>query len=758
MAKQFCIPKEKIADMKKAIKSLAKEDQFAKLFEMDDAAQVKFLEKTLTNKEAKLFKVEMDKAFNKKSMRALGDWVKKNLDEKYRSEEVDIGDKKFQNMDEAKAYIEQKAASFAEQKEGIPLTAKEVKKFTELGEKLYQKQSALGEDMGDLVNNYQKNLEFGKAYKEMQDFAGSLMPTGIWDQLVNKLGKAQMLYKPSTIMLNIGTNSILGGFEAIVKRGANTKMFTSVDKNLIRTYRKNNRKLFKETGVDFSRMISLDDTVVGTGKIVGEKIVRGGNKYINAYTDVIFNKGLSTPDVAFGTFAYADSAALYAAKVAKKNGLDPNEVFIDATRIGSKTEEGIAIRTAAVADARFATATNESWSATRMLELRKVLNNYGKFGDIEMPFVATVANFAELSLDVAGLGLIKAANTGRKMLAVKVRKGEIPRDAVRSAMTNLARAGVGSVFTLYLASLVDAEDFMGAYDPARSGIDQLSNSAENSVRINIMGKERWVSVDYLGPFAAQFVGIMYAKKYQKKNENPALGYVLGATSQYIAAMPGFDPLNTISNVREVMDAEQPMEELEYTKDKAIRSVQDTVVSRAVPGFMYDLARATDAYQRDTRQKVYSLKTPLYEFNFDNFVNKIPYLRKNLPVKYDSLGRLMHEQTPVESMLYGSRVKTATVTPAVDEIYRLRNADQEPTIKDLRFSRSSKVDELKEKTGDKFYDVAREYGEGLGDAITKEIATESYKKLTDEEKKDRIYGVGQNLYEETLRKYGIKYGG
>jgi hypothetical protein len=70
--------------------------------------------------------------------------------------------------------------------------------------------------------------------------------------------------------------------------------------------------------------------------------------------------------------------------------------------------------------------------------------------------------------------------------------------------------------------------------------------------------------------------------------------------------------------------------------------------------------------------------------------------------------------------------------------------------------SSKVDELKEKTGDKFYDIAREYGEQLGEKFEKEMAKSKYKNASDEEKKDMLYDVGQDLYVKTLKKNGVKY--
>jgi hypothetical protein len=71
--------------------------------------------------------------------------------------------------------------------------------------------------------------------------------------------------------------------------------------------------------------------------------------------------------------------------------------------------------------------------------------------------------------------------------------------------------------------------------------------------------------------------------------------------------------------------------------------------------------------------------------------------------------------------------------------------------------SPKVDELKQKTGERFYEIARKYGEELARRFEKVMNSEEYKNSSDEEKKDLLYDVGQRLYIKTLEENGVEYG-
>jgi len=329
---------------------------------------------------------------------------------------------------------------------------------------------------------------------------------------------------------------------------------------------------------------------------------------------------------------------------------------------------------------------------------------------------------------------------------------EVDRELTREAFSNIARAGLGMTAAFALASKFNVEDFMGVYDENRVKIDQLSNATYNAVKLHTPYGEKWVSVDYLGPLGSPFVAFMYSKKY-----GGAKGYISGATSQYLAQLPFIDAKSVFDGLDAISDPENTNRITSLGKN-LVGNLLDTVSSRLTPGVMYDIARATDDVQRDTYQKKFIVSTPLGEMNFDKFIQKIPYFRKDLPIKYDALGRVMYESSPIESMMFGARTRTARTDAITSEIYRLRNAGQTPNIKDLRFMYSTKIDELKQKVGqEKFYEVARKYGERLAVGFDKEMNTKKYEDASDEEKKDILYKVGQDLYIKTLTSNGVKYG-
>lgn len=745
----YCIPKVKIEEFKKVFKSLGEKNQLEKLSNMTTEKRVELFKNKLTNDEAVLLNKEFEKAIGSERLSALKNWVRNNLDEKYRQHDIDAFKKRFQSLDEVNDFIEGKSKLMAEQKQGIALSNEEVKKFTELGKDLFDKVKYLDEG---LIENEKGMFEFGKAWKNIQDYSESLKPISKWRAYVQNIGRVNMLASIKTPFLNIESNTITGLTEAIGRRISNWKSYGSVESGVAKKYRQSAMKLFKETGLDLSRMITIEEPITGAGRMIGEESGKTSSKALNAYSDFIFNKTLTTPDVFFGNFAFTDSANIISSRLAKGDEKLATQIFKDATLLNPRTEQGQIARLEAIASARRATYTDDSWSSKFALATRKLLNNVPGLGDILMPFVKTVANVAELGADYAGLGFVKGATKGVRLGISKMKGEVVDRTAVVSAFNDIARAGLGMTAAYAIVSQIDVDDFMGAYDPARIGIDQLSNTSYNAIRVQTPFGEKWISLDYLGALAPSVVGMLYAKKYGEKDMSSGLGYLSGVASQYIAQTPVFDPLNSFIGEVQKFDPQNSRALLSVFGDKTIRSFTDTVVSRIIPGIAYDMARATDEYQRDNRQGKFTLGG----VNFDRFIQKIPYLRKDLPIKYDGLGRLMYEEG-FETFLFGARVRTDKADAVVDEIYRLRDNGQKPNVRDLRFTTSAKVGELKKKIGqEKFYDVARQFGESIAITYKKEMEKQSYKKLSDEEKKKTLDSAMEEQYKQMLLKNGIKY--
>ena len=741
----YCIPKEFVSRLKTSIKELSDGGQISALTEMSRSDRVSFFKKTLSENDSIRLNTAFEKAVGQKKLNALKNWVRDNIDIKYRKDETMFLMKRYKNLEEVDNFVNTRMELLAEQKLGVALTDEQVTKMTKLGEEFFEESKKLGDNLGKMEFE-KENLAWGKKYKEISDYRDSLMPQSWWKALVNNLGRASMLASIKTPFLNIESNTINAISEAIVRRWTTSKLYADIPRDLPVEYEKFARKMFNRTGVDFTRMIDLDDTVTGMGKIVGEETARLPFAWGRAYTDFIFNKTLSTPDVAFSAFAFADSLSLNASKAAKGDKDLAEKLFRDATNVNAVGDAKV-LRDVAISDARFATYTNDSFSSKLSEELRKILNNVGGLGDVLMPFVKTPGNVAELAIDYAGFGFVKGTFSVSKSL---IKNGKIDREAMRSAMRNVGRAGVGMTAGYLMASQFDPEHFIGVYDPSRVKINQLSNTAYNAILLKTPFGDRWVNVDYLGPLAAPFVSFMYAKKYG----GPA-GYVSGATSAYLSQLPFVDAKSVFDGLDILTDPENTGQIVKLG-ERLQGNMIDTFVSRVTPGIMYDIARATDSVQRDTRQEKFIIDTPLFDINFGKLINKIPFLRMNLPIKYDTLGRVMLESSPIESMLFGARVRNARTDAVTVEILRLRDSGNTPNVKDLRFSNSSKVEELKTKLGnDKFIDVTIEYGKDIADAFEKKMKSARYKRASDEQKDEMLSDISTDEYKKMLRRNGIK---
>lgn len=744
--KKFCIPKEFMSDLKQKIATLSESGQIKKLASMSTKERVDFFSDVITKKEAQMLNDQFEMAVASEKLDALKKWTRDNLDEKYRADETVFLAKNYKNLEEVDNFIESRLALMSEQKYKIALTDTEVAKFTKLGKEFYDESKKIGNNLGN-IDFPEENLAWGKKYKALAEYRESLLPTSAWRSFLNNYGKAAMLASLKTPLLNIESNSLNAITEAITRRFEIGKALSDVPIDVKTEYMKFAMKMFKETGVDFTRMINLDDTVTGVGKMIGEETQRIPNKALQSFSDFIFNKTLTTPDVAFSSFSFTDSLGLRASKLAKGDKKLAEKLFRDATNVNA-TGEAKLIREEAIADARMATYTNQSWSSEITNNLRTVLNKAGGVGDIIMPFVTTVANVAELSATYAGLGFVKGAfGIGKQF----IKGGDIDKALMRYYFRDVTRAGLGMSAAYALASQMDVENFMGVYDVDRIKIDQLSNAAYNAVLIDTPLGKRWVNVDYLGPLAAPFVSFMYSKKYGGVDN-----YALGAVSTYLSQLPAVDA-NEFFDTLSILTNPERKWEIESIGKKSLKTLGNTISARLIPGLIPDIAKAFDDVQRDTLQKKYSVNTPIGEINLDKFAAKIPFLREGLPKKTDALGRVMFEASPVESLFFGARVKNARMDTITKEIYRLRDKGFSPNIKDIRFMNSTNVDELREKVGDrKFYNIARKYGQDLEMVYNKEIQKESYRKASNEEKKKMLDKAGDDIYKKMLQVNGIKY--
>lgn len=86
----FCIPKNKIYNLKKVFSSLSGNNKLQELIEMSPEKRIKLFSKQLTEEEANLLNRELERAIASEKVSALKNWIRKNLDVKYRENKITI--------------------------------------------------------------------------------------------------------------------------------------------------------------------------------------------------------------------------------------------------------------------------------------------------------------------------------------------------------------------------------------------------------------------------------------------------------------------------------------------------------------------------------------------------------------------------------------------------------------------------------------------------------------------------------------------
>jgi len=632
---------------------------------------------------------------------------------------------------------------------GISITPEEMAQLTSRAEKLQQYYDAHTAEIGNIIDHPAENMEYFKMRAEMDKYLDSLVPQSKLKIASSTIGRGNLLASIKSPFLNIESNTVVGIGEALGRRITSGKAL-GYSGDLAMEWWKQANKIYKETGIDISRMTSIADT---ERKILGEKMIHSeGEGKVRAigrfYEDKVYKNLLSRPDVAFSSAHFVDSANLNASIAAQAMNLEgralkakAREIFKDATSLEPKTAEGQMIRAKAVADAMLATYQNESFSSTLGLKLRDVLNEASgdlRIGDNLIPFVKTPANVLELNLDYSGLGFTKGAVKVFKAFQEKKFTGELNKELIQASFRDMTRAGLGFGAAYYLSTLIEPEDFVGAYDAKRNDIEELRGSTYNAIKIG----DRWISLDYFGPIGSPLVGLLYAKKYGKNWKDSAYLYAEGVGSQFyrFPVIAAYE--DTISFIKGLSPESQ------LTPEERAKSgytyTADFITSRIIPGIVSDIAKASDEFERQA-------KTPL-----EKLKSKIPLWRESLKEKKDILSESIKTEGAVSQIFTGARVSQSRETPVITEIARLTNAGFKPSITNFRKSSSERIAQIKQKlSSEDFEKAADQYGKLVNERVGKLIGTSDYQSLPDDQKKREVDHIIDDTLTEVLKDSGYE---
>lgn len=743
----FCLSKE-VADNLKA-RAVAGEINIQELYDMTPAVRRSFFEKFVDKETARGINAGFDLAIASSQQSALRNWAKALLRGSEKTgRKKDVFDK-INSLSELGALNPTNQDAFASDLVaiwlGATITAQEASTIADKATKLQE----LAKDTSKFGT---PTIEYFEARKDMENYLESINPSGRLKVLTSVIGRASMLASFKSPLLNIESNTIQA-FLTGAERRINSRSFSGSNNSYAGEYIKFVREVYQKSGYDVSRMrtISGEQTVRGENIITSE----GGGKTRKVgrfYEDVVFKYLMGLPDVIFSAIHFADSANLTSSKLADSMGLKGKAkkdkalaIFKDATSIDPKTPEGRKVREQAIADAEYATYTNESHLSNIALGIRKLLNiatGDVRLGDQMMPFVKTPANVIQAGIDFSGVMLpFNTVYRGGKTLNA-IAKGESVSEATLQNFNGyakqLTRAGLGTLLAFVVSSLFEPEDFIGEYPVSQKEREllELRNATTNSVRIG----NKWVSLDYFGAIGTPLVAMLYAKKYGTDTTSKMYSYYVGAGRQ-VAKVPGLelgkDVFETLSRTK--------FEGIDAVTGELKKGVVDFVRSRSIPALVYDIAKATDQYERQTDPKkpITSIK------------GSLPSVREELPAKRTVLGSPIKTESPLSVLLFGSRVKTVKSSPLIDEINRLSETGNLPSITDYAKT-SQRMKDLKVQIGDEKFAEAEQYlGERLNKKMTEEINKSGYQRSDDERKASRLNAVKEKALEKTLREFKYK---
>lgn len=733
-----CILNLTAQKMKQAIRDgeINISDLYSSTTESRRAIFEKFASKELAQKINSSF----EKAMISKQKGALKAWAEKTFTPKQkesknyesvinRIEELD--DLGVLNNANADSYL----ADLISDKMGANVTVEELKSISEKTknlEELYNKKDEFG----------LPDIAYWEARRDIDNYISSLVPSSNLKVLTSVAGRGAMLLSIKSPLTNILSNTSMGIFQAFERRISDNS-YSGLNGDFALSYVKRVNEIYQKSGYDVSRMESIETGQRRLGEEAptsqGEGPIRKLGQW---YEDIVFKQLMGAPDVAFSSVAFADSANLASTKLAKGDKNKALEIFRDSVNIRPQTVEGEIVRSQAITDAQYSTYTNQGAYSDLAMGIRTALNNFTgdiRLGDQLMPFVKTPANVVQAGVDAAGVGAFRGfVKLPEAITEWKSGNG----NPMKEVVSLFVKSGLGLSLAVVLAYAIDPDDFVGEYDiltQKERDLARAKNAPYNSVKVG----NKYISLDYLGPLASSFVGIMYARKYGTDIHSRLFQYAKGAGSQAIK-LPGLKEFaGLVGDITTALQRGDVGDIAEGLTDEAIGYIR----ARTIPAIVNDFGRGVDPYERETGGDALS-----------KVKSGTPGIRQTLPIKKNLVtGDYVKGEGLISTLLFGGRVKTATNSILVDEVERLYRGSEGPTISDIKRG-SGRIKELKEQiTADQFNNAISDFGKEYGSNANNLIQSRVYKQAPDEDKKKLLNKIREKELERVLRKYNYKKG-
>lgn len=752
MAANSCVHPTAVEQMKKALKE--GDIDIADLYRMNSDERRALFGKYVSDENAKFINGKFETAMVSSQKSALKDWAENTFNPKEKTklpfqnlmDKIDDLDKLgVLNPTDANSFLKDLVAD----RLGVNISPDEIKNINRKSEELqaaYDKKTDTG----------LKDPEYYSKLKEMNDYVQSLVPSHDLKVATSVIGRGNILAHIPGIAVKTASEVIQGGVQFAEKRiaalttsaismargGKSVPAYGANADYMMKLIGESN-KIFWKTGYSPLTDLTEYDRSLGDTRThsQGKGIVRAVGR---AYESAIFHGMYGVPANHFGSFAFADTANILSTQIAQTEGLKGPALKSRALELMKESvanEPGMSkeaqyIRAQAQSDYLSASFQQNGTLSKLAMGLRNELNKATgdiALGDQIMPIVKTPANVIQTGLDYAGIASFKGfAKLPEAFEGLKTGDTKPMQEAARLFVRN----GLGMALAAVLVHNISKDDFNGAYASLTgAGRDLVNekNAPYNSVKFG----DKYISLAFLGSLAPVVIGGLYMQKYGANVLEKAGAYGFGAASD-AAELPGLSQIGQLyQGISTAISKHDVGKTASGLSDEALSYLR----SRLVPSFVKEFAAATDNVERDTGKG-----------QMGKTIAAIPGLRETLPEKTDQLTGGTFKTEGINELLTGARVKTANDSPLVEEITRLSNAKEQPSIADIRHS--TRVRSLTKQIGEDMMEEAiNSYGTHYGMEAEKLINTEKYQQAADDEKKDLLNKVRSDGINKMLKAYG-----
>ena len=402
-------------------------------------------------------------------------------------------------------------------------------------------------------------------------------------------------------------------------------------------------------------------------------------------------------------------------------------------------------RNYAVEQAKEATFHQES----RMASLLNQLSNRNKFAkyttDAVLPFVKTPLNIAKSGIGYSPVGLVKSAIYD----TVQLRKGNI---SINQYIDNISKGLTGTGIALVGYALADAGILKasGSDDKDKEKYDESTGRQTYSIQIG----DNTYSLDWLAPtgiplfIGAEISELSHQKEKEKtssSDQDSKYNQALETTTNLLNALT--NSMNPMTEMSMLSGLTSALSSYEQGSSQMLASIgtnaAKSYVNQFIPTALGQIAKTTDKYERNTTSTKTDPLSKAVDTTKNQIINKIPGLRKTLPIKTDIWGNNMEQSSNVvqrgleNAVLPWARknVSSSNVDKELNKLYdKIGESSILPDIINKKLTINGKEYRL---TNEEYSNYKKEYGKTSYNLINDLISSKEYKSMSDIQKQKAI---------------------